>query len=170
MQEQSPLDPPERELEEALASLAPSPVGISGEALWDRATVLHERRRANRWRAAAVIAFLAAGAALLWRPNPVTLTVDHVVVVRQQEKPAGPAAPAPVVANADSGRNERDDVTSLAYLLLRDELVRHGPDSLRATAAGEGNDADVQRAWSPRDALMGTEAPLKFQHNFIRGG
>ena len=168
MQEQSPLDPSERELEEALASLAPSPVGLSGNALWDRANLLHERRRANRWRAVAVIAFLAAGAALFWRPKPITRTVDYVVVERQQEKPAVPAAP--VVANADSGHDERDEVTSLAYLRLRDELIRNGPGSMRATTAGEGNDAAVQRAWAPRDPLIGTEAPLNLQHNSIRGG
>lgn len=170
MQEQSPLDPPERELEEALASLAPSPIGTSADALWGRANLFQERRRASRWRAAAVIAFLAAGAALLWRPKPITMTVDHVVVVRQQEKPAPPAAPTPVVANADSGPEERDEVTSLAYFRLRDELVRRGPESLRATAAGEGSDAVVQRAWSSRDSLTGTAAPLSAQHNFIRGG
>lgn len=166
MQERTPLDGPEQELESALASLSPAPVGIGGDALLSRARIAQERRRANRWRAAAVIAILTAGAALAWRPKPGTVTVDHVVVVRVQEKPAAPR----LVPPADNSQPVRDKFAAAAYLRLRAALAQNGLQSLPATAAGEGNDAAVLRAGSPLDGPVAAEFWPQSQHTFIRGG
>lgn len=166
MQERTPLDGPEQELERALASLTPAPAGIDAGAFFYQVHLTQERRRANRWRAAAAIAILTAGAALAWRPKPGTVTVDHVVVVRVQEKPAAPR----LVPPADNTQPVRDRFAAAAYLRLRDALMQNGPQSLPATAGGEGNDAAVLRAGSPLDGPVAAEFWPQSQHTFIRGG
>jgi hypothetical protein len=166
MQERTPLDRPEQELESALASLTPAPVGIGGDVLVYQARLAQERHRANRWRAAAAIAILAAGAALAWRPRPGTVTVDRMVVVQVQGKPA---APRPVTPTSDT-EPVGDEFAAAAYLRLRDALVQNGPQSLPATAAGEGNDAAVWRAGSPLDGAVAAELWPHSQHTFMRGG
>jgi hypothetical protein len=171
MQDPTPLDPPEQELEEALGSLVPSPTGISGEALWYRAKLTTERHRANRWRIAAAIATLAAGAAVAWRPKPATVNVDRVVVVREQEKPAvAPAPPPPVADRPDPGRDESDEVASVAYLRLRDLVARNGPDSLPATVSGDGNEALAPRAGSMSGWSTVSEFAPRSRHTLTRGG
>ena len=166
MQEPSPLDPPEQELESALASLAPASNGVSADLLWSGARIAIERRRANRWRAAAAIAILTAGAAMFWRPKPLTVTVDRqVVVVREQPRPEIPA-PAVVASGAD--RVNPGAMVSNAYLRLRDSLAQNGLDSLPATAMGDGSEAVVPHA-GPL-TREGFEGLVNSKYPFIRGG
>lgn len=169
MQERTPLDPPEQELEGALASLAPSLTGISADALWYHARIVSERRRGNHWRAAAAIAILAAGGAFLWRSAPRTVTVDRMVVVRDYQTPAVATFPLkPSISLADPLQAGSDVRVSTAYLRLRDSLAANGPDSLPATAAGDPTDAAVPRAGpltaEAFDSLAGS------RHTYIRGG
>jgi len=176
MQEPTPLDPPEQELEEALASLALSPTGIPAESLWYRAALARERRRANRWRAAAAIAIAGAAAVLLWRPKPTTVTVDHVVVVREQttppRAPMAPAAPAPPAESGLARNTESagDEVASAGYLRLRDRVLRDGLGDLPPSAGG-GVPADAAlRAWPVPDETPGTHAWPKSAAFNLRGG
>jgi hypothetical protein len=170
VQEPTPIDPPEQELEEALAALALSPTGIGAETLWYQAGLARERRRASRWRAAAAVAIVAAGAAVFWRTKPASTTVDHVVVVREQEK-APAVAPEPRVPvagfDADAGRPQ---VVSAGYLRLRDRLLRDGPASLPAVAAGEGEPATALRAGSPTESAIGPDLTPGRNHFWMRGG
>lgn len=176
MQEPTPLDPPEQELEEALASLALSPTGIPADALWYRAGLARERRRANRWRAAAAIAIAGAGAALFWRPKPAIVTVDHVVIVREQMMPPrAPVAPAAPARPAESGLASNtepagDEVASAGYLRLRDKVLRDGLGDLPRSAGGGVPAAAALRAWPVPDETPGTLGWAKSAASNFRGG
>lgn len=170
MQDPTPLDPPEQELAEALASLALAPTGIPADSLWYQATAAREHRRANRWRAAAAVAVLAAGGAILWRAKPVTVTVDRVVVVREQEtSPAAAPAPQARVASSDWEAGP-EAVASAAYLRLRNRVLRDGLESLPASAGGEGDAATSLRAGSLAGGAIGLPFAPRRDHTFIRGG
>lgn len=144
MQDRTPLDPSEQELEGALASLSPAAPAIAVDSLWYEARLTRERARGNRWRAAAAIAIVATGAALFWRPKPLKLTIDRPVIVREQPPQASPAAPPAPLAEADWPAVNAG--ASNAYLRLRDSLAQNGLESLPATAAGDGSDAVVPHA------------------------
>jgi hypothetical protein len=165
------LDPPEQEVEEALASLALSPTGIPAEALWYRAGLARERRRANGWRAAAAVALLAAGAAVIWRPKPTMVTVAHVVVVREQATPPAVAPAPPEAAAVDSdAAAPGNQIASASYLRLRDRVLQDGLASLPPAAAGRSDAAPEQRAWPLPNAAGAIESYPKPKYPFIQGG
>jgi hypothetical protein len=165
------VDPPEQELEEALASLALSPTGIPAESLWYQAGLARERRRANRWRMAAAVALLAAGAAVYWRPKPVTVAVDRVVVVREQaNQPAPPPGPTVVPAGGPEAQSPQNQFASASYLRLRDRVLEDGLKSLPPTAAGQGDAAAAMRAWPVPDGAGAIESSPIPKHTFIQGG
>jgi hypothetical protein len=140
MQESEPIDPPERELEEALRGMRLAPMPMDGERLWYAAGLAAGRRRASAWRAAAAVVALAAGASLLWRPKPPVVTVDRVVVVQREAPPFA----APLLA---SEQDPQALVHSADYLRLRDEVVQNGWQSLPVSAGGAGESAEPPRAW-----------------------
>lgn len=156
MQEPTALDPLEQELEAALASLTPGPIGIFDQSLWFRAALAREHRRTNRWRAAAAIAIVGGAAAMLWRPKPIIAPVVRNVEVQEhypsQEMPA-PAVWA--ITAPDDGLRDTGDSASPAYLRLRDALVQNGPQSVPATVAGEGAAAAMWRAGTVPSKLLG---------------
>ena len=163
MQDPTPLDPPEQELEDALALLALSPAGIPAEALWYRAGLARERRRANRWRAAAAVTMVAAGASLFWRPKPAPGTIDHVVVVREQTPPIAPVVPSPPLQSHEPGLATNldrggDEVASAGYLRLRDHVLRDGLTDLPPTAGGGVPAGAALRAWPIPDEMPGSLA------------
>ena len=116
--------------------------------------------------AAAAIAILTAAAALVWRPRPGTVTVDRVMVVHEQEKPAAPPRVTLVSDTVPVG----NEFAAAAYLRLRDALAQNGLQSLPATAAGEGNDAAVLCAGSRLDGPVAAGFRSQSHHTFIRGG
>lgn len=171
MQDPTPLDAPEQELEEALGSLALSPTGIPAESLWYQAGLARERRRANRWRIAAAVALMAAGAAFVWRSKPVSVMVDRVVVVREPaEQPARPSGPTVVPAGEPESQSPPNQFASASYLRLRDRVLEEGLKTVPPTAAGQGGGAAAIRAWPPPDGAGAIEASPISKHTFIQGG
>lgn len=156
MQEPTPLDPSEQELEAALASLELMPTGIGEQTLWFRAALAREHRRTNRWRAATAIGFIAAGAALFWRSNSSVVHIDRKAVVQEhQPVQESPGLSVWAITTPDDGLRVSEDSASPAYLHLRDALVQNGPQSLPATAAGEGAAATMWRAGTVSSNLVG---------------
>jgi hypothetical protein len=120
-----PLDPPDRELAEALARLEPGPVGSSQRQIWYEAGA-----RVGRRRATAVVA-VAAGVLLVWVMSTKPVSVERVTYVRV---PAGPSTP---VAAAATGREQTPDFAS-AYPQIRDALMRDGLSGLPPAPGGGG--------------------------------
>lgn len=149
MQEEQPLDPPERELAEALGRLELGPVGSSPREIWYRAGLEAGRRRASAWRAVAGAVALAAClllALILGRPAE---TVERVVYVPRR-------SPAPAVEMPPPGQ-ETPPKSLNGYLRLCDALAQQGLDALPAGPAGGGGDAgDAPSGWpfTPADDLL----------------
>ena len=87
-------------------------------------------------------------------------------MVREQQTPA----PLPTVTwPADQAAPRGDEFASAAYLRLRDQMLQNGPQSLPATAAGEGNDAAVWHA-EPLSSKESGDQLARIQQMFTRGG
>jgi hypothetical protein len=133
MQEEQPLDPPERELAEALGRLELDPLGSEQRQIWYRAGVEAGRRRVNRWRAVAAVA-LAAGVALASARGSRPAPVERIVYVR------APAAVPPPVAAGDQLAPSRD---AAAYPRLRDAILREGLSGLPQVPGGGAASLDA---------------------------
>lgn len=128
MQEEQPLDPPERELAEALGRLELEPVRSSPGEIWYRAGLEAGRRRANGWRAVAAAVTVAAGLLLAFVHGRMPATVERVVYVREPAASTGAVA----VASWEALRPE----SSTAYARLRDALLREGLRALPPVPGG----------------------------------
>ena len=124
MQEFTPLDPTERELEQALGSLRLKTLAES--EIWYQAGLKIGRRRSNIWRSIAAAVVLLAIPAVLWRPKAAPMTVERIVYV-----PAAlPSAPI-----ASAGGTTPTALSGAPYFQLRDAIER---DGLKALPAGSG--------------------------------
>jgi len=114
MQEFTPLDEPERELEHSLESLRPEKGAIREQEIWYRAGLRAARRRVNFWRGvAAAVIVLAAGVALL-RPGANPVTIDHYVYL--------PNSPA----NLSIAQTSGGAPAVPSYLVLRNAVETSG--------------------------------------------
>jgi hypothetical protein len=124
MQQQEPngLSPAQRELEEALRTLAPSAARVDAVAAAFTAGRNSAHRQIRTWQAAAIL-LLAVGTSAWLLPHrpggpilPRNTTDSSVLVVRSQPSPASAPAPAPQ-----------------SLLMLQRTLVQEGVDGLPAT-------------------------------------
>jgi hypothetical protein len=150
MQEPTPIDAPEDDIEAALRDLKLAPLsGGAEEQLWYTAGFAAGRRRARVWQSAAAGLALLTGASMLWRPaqNPTSrepIASTHVV----QEPNRNTPPELPPVRPLATIEHTPDMPISVAQLRLRDALLERGADALPATAAGD-SDAAVRRIWPP---------------------
>lgn len=119
----SELNPPEQELADALSRLHPTPARTPMQQVWYRAGLEAGRRRAERWRAMAGAAGVAAVVLLAWGLRPVPAPPERVVYV---ERAAAPLAVAAVATSDPFPPSE----LSTGYLQLRDALALHGLEAL----------------------------------------
>jgi hypothetical protein len=91
MQESEFLNPPEKELAEALQGLQLAPLKIPAHRIWYEAGLRVGRKRARRWCAVAVTTALIAMMLMIrWRQAPAT--VQRVVYIRQDTAPIEPVS------------------------------------------------------------------------------
>ena len=129
MQEFTPLDGLERELEHSLESLRPERGAMREQAIWYRAGLLTARRRVQFWRGvAAAVIVLGSGIALL-RPVPKPVTIDHYVYLAN--------SPADLSVAQTSG--EVPIVPS--YLVLRNAVETSGWRATSTPQAEGSHDA-----------------------------
>lgn len=114
MQEFTPLDEPERELEQSLESLRPEKGAMREQEIWFRAGLLAARRRANFWRGVAAAVIVLASAVALLRPGPRPVTIDHYVYLSM------PPADLPVAQASDGAP------VVPSYLVLRNAVETSG--------------------------------------------
>jgi hypothetical protein len=115
MQEFTPLEEPERELERSLNSLTPDAGRMREQEIWYRAGLLAGRKRVNLWRGAAAAIVVMACLAMLARPRPQSVTVEHYVYV------ARPGPDVAVVENAPA-----TPLLPSSYLALRNAVEAGG--------------------------------------------
>lgn len=120
MQEFTPLDESERELEQSLESLRPEKGMMREQEIWFRAGLLAARRRVRFWRSVAAAVVVLASAVALLRPGAKPVTIDHYVYLTNSPADlsvAQASGQAPVVPS---------------YLVLRNAIETSG---WRATPA-----------------------------------
>ncbi|MDB5303229.1 MAG: hypothetical protein JWM97_778 [Phycisphaerales bacterium] len=150
MQEPTPIDAPEDDIEAALRDLKLAPLsGGAEEQLWYTAGFAAGRRRTRLWQSVAAGLALLTGASMLWRPaqNPTSHEpIASTQVIHEPNRNAPPELPP--VRPLTSIDQTPDAPISVAQLRLRDALLERGADALPATAAGD-SDAAVRRIWPP---------------------
>ena len=138
MQDPEQVNPTKPKLPEALQGLELAPLRSSPWAIWYQAGVEAGRRHANRWRATAAIALIAAGLSLVWNRRPL---------------PAGPIAQTHQIAPATTAVAAPDDhpisTESAAYARLRDALLQRGLDALSSKDAGGDREILSPTGWYP---------------------
>jgi hypothetical protein len=123
------LNPGDRELEEALASLRPRDPHMNRDALLFHAGQASERRKRRRWQAVAGALALLLGVSLGLRPQP----GEVVRVVRVQEPRPAPQRPFDdSLARATLIGPAAPALPQPAYLVLRQAVLRRGLDALRS--------------------------------------
>ena len=133
MQELTPLDPPERELEQSLESLALATGQMQEQEMGYRAGLRTARRRVNFWRCVAAAVVVLASAIAVVRPRTVAVTVDRYVYLPH------PSANAVVAQGATP-----TPTLPSAYLALRDAVETQGWRALAPAQAMEGPAATGQ--------------------------
>src|SRR5262249_51406982 len=133
-----------RELESALAALAPAPARIDRDRVLFRAGQRNVASRVRLWQGtAAMCALLGAGLTVTWalQPRPaaeirvVRVEVPLPVPAPEESAPIPVQPPGPSVVPAVGG-DAADAKIMLAYLHLQQQVMRFGPDAIpsRATA------------------------------------
>jgi hypothetical protein len=120
-------------LEQALAALRPAADGLDRDNLLFRAGQASTRRPRWPWPAAAAAANLLAvglGVVLLVRPGPPT--VERVVVLRE---------PASTPSEPPSFATSRPEGGGTGYLLLREQVLEHGVESLPPPLPVQGGES-----------------------------
>ncbi|MDB5293530.1 MAG: hypothetical protein JWL69_4771 [Phycisphaerales bacterium] len=173
MQEPTPIDSPDEDIEAALRDLKLAPLsGGAEEQLWYSAGFAAGRRRARLWQSAAAGFALLAGASMLWRPAQNPTSHEPVVsmhdmhelnrIVSPALSPIRPRLPAVIDTTPDAP-------ISVAQLRLRDALIEHGADALPATAAGDADSAG-QRVWPLSQLAIHAAGPESWNWTSDRGG
>ena len=134
MQDEQHLTPAQRELEAALASLAPAGPGIDRDRLLYHAGLAAGRSACRRWAAAATAAAVVLAAVLAVVATFPRGATERIVYVRPAAaKPDRPHRLEPwtvQVATGDAARPE--------YLRLRREVLARGLGALPAAASAGG--------------------------------
>jgi hypothetical protein len=115
MQEFTPLDPPERDLEQSLKSLSLEAGKMEEQEIWYRAGLLASRRRINFWRGVAAAVVVLASTAALLRPRPATVTIERFVYLPRSSADVAVAQAATAAPSLPS-----------AYLVLRNAVETDG--------------------------------------------
>jgi len=152
------LGPAERELEGALAGLAPASPTFTLQQAQIRALVAHERRRTRAWQAVAAVLAVAAGISFYARvtPRPEAAVVERVV----WRDRAPSATPSSVQAVPPAVERSASPPASFAYLELREKVLSRGVESLRAPGAASGPAMPVESALPTGRAKTPHVAPL----------
>ena len=134
MQDEQDLTPAQRELETALASLAPARPGIDRDQLLYQAGVAAGRSACRRWAAAATAAAVVLAATLAVVATFPRGTAERIVYVRRAAaKPDQPRHLEPWTVGTATGEAPRAE-----YLRLRREVLAKGLGALPAGASGGG--------------------------------
>jgi hypothetical protein len=151
MREEQPLDPPERELAEALGRLELEPPRAWPRQIWYRAGFEAGRRRASAWRAVAAAVTVAACLLLALSFGRAPATAERIVYVSRE-------SPGPARAGVLPQGTPPESANANAYLRLCDALAQQGPDALPAgpTGGGGGDFRPVLPRWpfAPADNLL----------------
>ena len=131
MQDETDLTPAQRELEAALASLAPARPGIDRDGLLYQAGVFAGRSACRRWAAAATAAAVVLAAALAVVASFPRRPAERIVYVRQA--PPARSIPEPWTVEIAPGEAPGAD-----YIRLRSEVLAKGLGALPAAVSGGG--------------------------------
>jgi hypothetical protein len=143
-------------LEASLGKLSPSPAALDRDQLMFQAGRASARLR-WLWPAVAGTASLTAAAlalVLVFRPVPVSVVEQRVVVIRQQAPPAVPAHPeTPPEPWVETSAPVEDEppLPQAEYLRRRQEVLRWGVDMLPPLAPGGPPPAPVLTPGAIRD-------------------
>ena len=134
MQDEKDLTPAQRELEAALASLAPARPAIDRDRLLYQAGLLAGRSAYRRWAAVATAAAVVLAATLAVVATFPRGATERIVYVRRAAKPDQPRRLEPWTVGIATGEAPRAE-----YLHLRSEVLAKGLGALPPAASGSGD-------------------------------
>jgi hypothetical protein len=140
------LDPQDRELEQSLAKLRPSPGGIEVEELCFRAGFAAGRKGINVWRGVTAAVVILCGGMFVVRPSPGPVVVDRVASVQHE------------IARPEIGTAVQDQYLTAAndgaYLRLRSEVLEKGVNALPVSVRGAGASQSVPRVGELNSTML----------------
>jgi len=167
MQDEKDLTPAQRELEAALASLAPARPAIDRDRLLYQAGLLAGRSAYRRWAAAATAAAVVLAAILAVVAAFPRGAAERIVYVRRPAaRPDQPLHLEPWTLGTATGQAPRAE-----YLHLRSEVLAKGLGALPPAASGSG-DGETDEEYRQLLARPAAVSPGQLMRlwNFFRTG